>query len=85
MYVAGVEYILGIKISGDKLKIEPHVPTEWNEYSVRICIKESIYNIKVRKKEDEKTYIIVNGKKYMGNTIKIDNDSGSYNIEASIL
>ena len=46
-YDAGIEYILGLKIEKEYLKIEPCIPKDWKEYIIRYKWKESIYNIKV--------------------------------------
>ena len=33
-YVAGIEYILGLKIENNNLKINPCIPREWEEYFI---------------------------------------------------
>lgn len=47
-YMAGVYYILGLKITHNSLSIEPCIPKDWTEYSMRFKFGESIYNIKVK-------------------------------------
>lgn len=48
MYKAGLEYILGFKKQGNKLKIEPCIPKDWEEYSIRYKYGETIYNINIK-------------------------------------
>lgn len=48
MYKAGIEYILGLKIQNEILRINPSIPTQWKEYSIRYEYKTSVYNIKVK-------------------------------------
>ena len=55
-YIAGIEYILGLKIQNQKLSIKPCVPNEWEEYFVHYKFGESIYNIKI--KNTQKTNIV---------------------------
>lgn len=56
-YKIGIEYILGIKIRNGKLSIKPCIPQEWNEYNVRYVYGNSIYNIVVRRKNEEHFYL----------------------------
>ena len=57
MYEAGIRYILGLKIEGNILKIEPCIPTNWNEYKIRYKHGNSVYNIKVINKSGKNTEI----------------------------
>ena len=47
-YIAGIEYILGLKIENNNLSLNPCVPKEWEEYFIQYKYGESIYNIKVK-------------------------------------
>ncbi len=44
----GLEYILGLKIENNTLKVEPCIANNWKEYSIRYKYGETIYNIKVK-------------------------------------
>lgn len=55
-YVAGLEYILGLKIENQKLTLNPCIPVEWEQYFIQYKFGESIYNIKI--KNINKTNII---------------------------
>ena len=82
-YIAGIEYILGLKIDEGYLKIEPCIPKEWNEYLMRYKWKESIYNIKVINKNKRNTgveKVLVNGIA-VENKIKLDGNNKIYNID----
>lgn len=94
MFVAGIKYILGINIENGELKIEPHIPREWKEYSVKLKYFNCMYNIKVKQtkvKEDSKTInnkivkkIIINGKKICEDRILLSKESEIVNIEIEI-
>ena len=47
MYIAGIKYILGLNIESGYLKIEPHIPQNWDNYEIKYKYKNSVLNIKV--------------------------------------
>ena len=47
MYKAGVEYILGLDIQKEILRINPCIPKDWKDYQIIYKYKNSTYNIKV--------------------------------------
>ena len=82
-YKAGIEYLLGLKIEDEYLKIEPCIPRDWKEYQIQYKYKESIYNIQVLNPEGKNTgvtKVIVNGKE-VENNIKLDGKRNIYTIE----
>ena len=83
MYIAGLKYILGLNIKDGVLKIEPHLPESWDAYSIKFKYGESIYNIKVNKKINEKDNIVVKINENISNSeeIKLDKNGEIYNIE----
>lgn len=48
LYKAGIENILGLKKEGEKFKIEPCIPSDWEEYSIKYKYKQTLYNIEVK-------------------------------------
>ena len=84
MYEAGIKYILGLKVEGNILKIEPCIPNNWNEYSIRYKFGNSVYNIKVIKKDAQKKTIYLDGKKVETNEITLNRNGGVYAVEVSI-
>ncbi len=47
MYRAALEYILGFKLSGDHLKIEPCIPRFWREFEIQYRHGKTAYRIRV--------------------------------------
>jgi len=47
MYRAALEYILGFKLSGDHLKIEPCIPRFWREFEIQYRHGKTVYRIRV--------------------------------------
>ncbi len=57
LYVAGLKYILGFQKRGNKLKIEPTIPKEWNGFEIDYKYGNSLYKIIVQKGEEKKIYL----------------------------
>jgi cyclic beta-1,2-glucan synthetase len=51
MYRAGIEAILGLTREGNKLRVRPCVPANWNEYEVTTRIGNTSYVIKLSRSE----------------------------------
>jgi cyclic beta-1,2-glucan synthetase len=47
MYRAALEYILGFKLSGDSLRIDPCIPRGWREFEITYRRGQTVYRIKV--------------------------------------
>jgi len=55
LYTAQVEYILGIKIENDIMKIKPCVPDSWDRFNVNFKWNNAIYNLEYRRKIQKDT------------------------------
>lgn len=80
-YKAGIEYILGLKIEKGYIKIEPCIPQEWKEYSIKYRYKTSLYDIKVKNPNSKQTGVekfLLNGTVIDEKQIKLE-DNGSIN------
>lgn len=51
MYRVGVEWILGLKLRGDKLYIDPCIPSGWAEFEMTFRYKNTTYEINVENPE----------------------------------
>ena len=83
-YKAGIEYILGLKIDRGYLRVEPCIPQDWKEYSIKYRYKSSIYNIKVKNINSKQTGInkfILNGNEVEEKKVKLLDDGSINNIE----
>lgn len=82
-YMAGIEYILGLKIEKGVLKFEPCIPSYWKEYFIKYKWKESLYNIKFKNpngKTNGVSKVTLNGN-IVENCIKLDGSRNIYSIE----
>ena len=85
MYIAIIEYILGVRIKDNCLTIDPHIPDFWEEYEVKLNYKTSLYNIKIsnlRRNGQKKIYI--NNNLLNEDMIRLYDDGKIYNIEVEI-
>ena len=84
LYRAAVEGILGIRKEGDRLRINPRIPSHWDGFAATINIAGATYNIKVKKAENAKSAVIeVNGRKIKDATILLS-DRGERDVLVTI-
>lgn len=84
MYKAGIEYILGLRIINQTLSIQPCIPSEWKEYSIKYEYKSSIYNIKIKNPNGKMTGVekfIINGEEIEEKEVKLIDNGKIYEIE----
>lgn len=84
-YKAGIECILGVKINNGIMSIEPCIPKDWKEYSIKYKWEKSIYNIIVKNPNGKNCgveEVLINGEKAK-NSIKLQ-DNGIFNIEVKM-
>lgn len=83
-YKAGLENILGLDIKNKVLRINPCIPKDWKEYSIRYRYKNSIYNINVKNYNGKNTgveNVYLNGRKVPEKEIILNGDGGIYEVE----
>ncbi|MCI8273606.1 MAG: hypothetical protein HFJ55_05955 [Clostridia bacterium] len=86
-YLAGIRYILGLKIYHNTMSFEPCIPKDWEEYSIRYKYGESIYNIRVKNPNRKNTgvsKITVNSELIEENKISLDGSGRIFNIEVEM-
>ena len=45
LYRVGIESLLGLKRSGDRLKLNPCIPPEWSSFSITYRFQSAVYHI----------------------------------------
>ena len=85
-YVAGAQWILGIRPSFDGLCIAPHIPTNWKRFSGTRVFRGVIYHIVVaRAGAGNVVELIVNGKPIAGNIVPFPSDGrGEIHVSAIV-
>ena len=85
MYEAGIKYLLGLHIENGYLSIQPCIPRDWKEYSIKYKHGNSIYNIYVSNpngKNNTVERLKLNGQEISDKKIKLDSEGGVYRIDA---
>ena len=77
-YKVGIEDILGIKILGNKLKLNPGIPSSWKEYKATYKYLNTTYNIKVI--NDNKEELLLDNKLQKDNFIPLIDDNNTHEV-----
>ena len=85
-YIAGIEYILGLKIKNQTLSINPCIPKEWEGYFIQYKYKDSIYNIKLKNiyQTNEVKKVIFNNQEIDERYIKLQDNNRINEIEITL-
>lgn len=84
LYVVFIEEILGLKVRGNKLSIDPCVPKSWHDFSVIFQYKSASYKIKISNPKNVNSgvkEISLNGSRIIGNSISLLDDNHEYTVE----
>ncbi len=95
MYQAGMEWILGIRRQADRLLLQPCIPSEWPEYSIRYRYEQTLYVITVlnpSSKSNGISKLLVDGQdielteedRQQGPFINLINDASEHLIELTM-
>ena len=78
-YKAAVDWLLGIRAEYDGLRVEPVLPDDWNECTIKRVFRGTTYNISIFK-YDGPDQIIIDGKVHNSNIIPIFKDKKQHNV-----
>jgi cyclic beta-1,2-glucan synthetase len=84
LFRLGMEAILGFKLQGETLQIDPCIPKTWDGYKITYKYNHSAYHIHVKNPDHVETgvkYITVNGDHLDQDRIPLKDDLESYEIE----
>lgn len=83
MYKVGIEKILGFNKKGDILFIDPCIPSDWKEFSIKYKYKNTVYNIKVQNPYSLNSgvqQIIIDGITMKNNRIQLIDDGAPHDV-----
>lgn len=85
MYRAGVEWILGFRLRGTRLSIDPCIPRAWPGFEITFRYHSSVYEIRVRNPNSESTGVIglsLDGVTLSsGSELDLVDDGGTHQVE----
>lgn len=85
MYKVGMEFILGMQIKDKQLTLNPCIPKEWKEYTIRYQYYSTLYIIKVKNPNGKNTGVaklVLSKETIQGNQIRLIDDGKIHEIEA---
>jgi len=86
MYRFTIESLLGLRLEVDKLRFEPCLPAEWEEFKVHYRYRETIYHITVRQMRDGESEmnVTVDGVEQHDKAIPLVDDRQEHSVEVRI-
>lgn len=84
MYETGIKYLLGLRIHKGILHMEPCIPSNWKEYSIRYQYGNSRYHIQVNNPNGKTTGVTsfkLNGEEIPEKQVALNDNGGIYKIE----
>jgi cyclic beta-1,2-glucan synthetase len=88
LYRAGIEYLLGIRVQGTSVQIEPCIPHDWPGYTVRYRRGNALYVIRVQNPLRISTgdvAIELDGRAIAGNRFTVTDDAGEHRVDVQLL
>jgi cellobiose phosphorylase len=87
MYRLIIESILGLRLTGGQLRIEPHVPSQWRGFKAQYRYRDTTYQLQVNRVAEELPggmQIIENGQVLQGNMIELRDDRQPHQVEIKL-
>ncbi len=78
-YRVGLEDILGIKVRGERLVLEPHMPVAWDGYKAKYHYGQTTYEIEVIKGNKEE--LVIDSKSLSVRYIKLNDDRRTHYVK----
>lgn len=86
-YVAGTQWILGVRPQYDGLKIDPCIPSDWSGFEMKREFREAQYEIEVRNPEKVThgvKFVKVDGKEIKGNVVPSFEDGKRHRVQVTL-
>lgn len=85
MYSVALEDILGIRKNGDRMTVEPSIPSQWNGFTIHYRYGDTMYHINVKRENQEtsqniKIYVDGSFQEY----ISLEDDGEQHQVEVRI-
>lgn len=87
MYRVCIEYILGLKIRGDSLIVDPCIPKDWSGYNMKYRYKNTSYIINIKNPYSVNTgvkKVHIDGKLLDDNRVPLLDDGGEHHVDVQM-
>jgi len=83
MYRLVIESLLGLRLQGDRLRVEPCLPADWSGFTVHYRFRETVYHITVHQTPpttgDER--VSLDGQEQAGMAVPLVDDQREHRVE----
>jgi cyclic beta-1,2-glucan glucanotransferase len=83
-YRTWLEEILGLKLRGSSLSVEPRIPAAWPGFSVRLSYRTAIYQITVERQSSRQPETLIDGTQIPGGAISLKDDGQTHQVLVGI-
>jgi len=83
MYRVWLEEVLGLRLEGNLLTLEPCIPSDWASYTVRLRFRSAVYEITVENPERVSTgvaWVGIDGERAPENTLALEDDGARHTV-----
>jgi cyclic beta-1,2-glucan synthetase len=84
MYRIWIEEILGFKLEGSSLRIEPVLPNDWEEFRLQFKFGEAVYDISVDNVSDGSKMVEVDGKVIEDGVIQLERHPIKHRVKVTL-
>ncbi len=87
MYRLLIEELLGVKLEGDQLRLDPHLPSAWNTYKIHYRYRQTVYHITISRHaaDSASTHLLsLDGQELPGTNLPLSNDSREHFVEMKV-
>ncbi|TAK33170.1 MAG: DUF3131 domain-containing protein [Chloroflexota bacterium] len=81
MYRVWLEEVLGVKLRGNKLRLDPVIPADWTGFTIRCELRGARYEVRVENPDHVGrgvAWVEVDGQRQPGEAVTLQNDGGSH-------
>jgi cellobiose phosphorylase len=87
MYRAGIEFMLGFKLRGHEILIDPCIPEQWRSFKIRYRAKRSVYEFVIDNPQGVARGVLrveFDGKELPGLTIPLVDDAAAHSVRVTL-
>jgi cellobiose phosphorylase len=80
MYRAILEYVLGLRLRGDQLHVQPCIPDEWPGFEVELSLPEVDYVVRVERAKGAEPGLLLDGERAAGHVVPMLRDGRRHTV-----
>ena len=84
MYRLIAESLLGLRLEGDKLRLAPCLPADWQTFKIHYRYRETVYHIVVTQTRGDEMRLTVDGVERPDGAIPLVDDRRDHFVEVSV-